>query len=186
MNFVIVAETIIRGNKADSRGYYKTETWYTLKCPKCQKEYTVSRSNLRVKKTPYCQPCSVSEQNRSNRLEGHTAARNALWQDYRKSARNRNLEFSVSLNEFEYLTSQRCHYCNRPPQRTISVSSGSKYTYNGIDRKDSNLGYVTGNMLPCCFPCNRAKSDMTYEEFLQYLDDLVSFRTKRAEEIMKL
>lgn len=186
MNLIIVSKDIKRSSKLGSNGYYKTETWYTLQCPDCKESYEVSRSNIRVKKTPYCLRCNAIRQGSYNKLGGHIAARNALWQDYRKGARRRNLEFSVSLNEFEYLTSQRCHYCNRPPQRTISVSSGSKYTYNGIDRKDSNLGYVTGNMLPCCFPCNRAKSDMTYEEFLQYLDDLVSFRTKRAEEIMKL
>lgn len=38
--------------------------------------------------------------------------------------------------------------------------------YNGVDRKDNAKGYVTGNCLPCCWPCNYAKgSRYTYEQF---------------------
>lgn len=44
--------------------------------------------------------------------------------------------------------------------------------YNGIDRKNSSEGYTLGNSLPCCRVCNRAKSDMDYEEFKQWIKDI--------------
>lgn len=39
--------------------------------------------------------------------------------------------------------------------------------YNGIDRVDSEKGYVVGNCVPCCYEVNRAKSNMTQSDFLE-------------------
>ena len=43
------------------------------------------------------------------------------------------------------------------------------YVYNGIDRVDSDGGYVTGNVVPCCWPCNRMKMDMVHADFLRHV-----------------
>ena len=47
--------------------------------------------------------------------------------------------------------------------------------YNGIDRKNSNLGYSLENIVPCCFICNRGKSNMNYEDWKNYLIKLSKF-----------
>lgn len=39
------------------------------------------------------------------------------------------------------------------------------FIYQGIDRVDSDKGYVTGNVLPCCRICNCAKGTLTKTEF---------------------
>jgi hypothetical protein len=36
---------------------------------------------------------------------------------------------------------------------------------NGIDRVVPDKGYVYDNCVPCCKYCNRAKSDLTTEQF---------------------
>jgi hypothetical protein len=41
--------------------------------------------------------------------------------------------------------------------------------YNGLDKKRPNGEYVSDNVLACCWPCNRAKGLLTYEEFLAYV-----------------
>lgn len=39
------------------------------------------------------------------------------------------------------------------------------FTYNGLDRVDPSRGYATDNVVPACIVCNRAKADMSREEF---------------------
>ena len=40
------------------------------------------------------------------------------------------------------------------------------YLYSGIDRIDSNLGYLENNVVPCCKFCNFMKLNLTTEDFL--------------------
>ena len=41
----------------------------------------------------------------------------------------------------------------------------SSFTFNGIDRKNNNLGYTYDNCVTACTTCNKAKNSMTIEEF---------------------
>ena len=47
--------------------------------------------------------------------------------------------------------------------------------YNGIDRKDNNIGYIVSNCLPCCSWCNKAKLTNKYEDFLNYIERVARF-----------
>jgi hypothetical protein len=42
--------------------------------------------------------------------------------------------------------------------------------FNGIDRKNNAIGYIVGNVLPCCKLCNYAKRTMGYNEFLNWVN----------------
>ncbi len=108
---------------------------------------------------------------RPHALPPGIAERNQLLSRYRIKAAERGLEFSLSIDEFEQLTAQDCHYCGRPPfQIKRNGSSRSNgYTYTGIDRVDSGQGYRTGNVVPCCGRCNSAKSDHNLDEFLTWI-----------------
>jgi len=96
---------------------------------------------------------------------------------YRYRARKRGIEFRISLQLFREITSKPCAYCGTGPSlvHTPKRANGS-YKYNGVDRKDADLGYVSGNVVPCCDICNRAKSDMNYDDFIDYLDRVAEFR----------
>jgi hypothetical protein len=48
-------------------------------------------------------------------------------------------------------------------------SRTNEYTYSGIDRLDNNIGYVSGNCVPCCSVCNYAKRDMTVDQFKNWI-----------------
>lgn len=41
--------------------------------------------------------------------------------------------------------------------------------WNGIDRKNNDLGYVASNCVPCCVICNRGKNNMSYNDFVSYI-----------------
>lgn len=96
---------------------------------------------------------------------------NGLFSQYRHNAKIRGFEWHLSMEQFEILTSRDCHYCGSSPNQT-AVFRRHKYTYNGVDRIDSLLGYTESNCVPCCGFCNRAKSDYSYQQFIDWLDRL--------------
>ena len=92
-----------------------------------------------------------------------------LYNRYKFKAEQKSLIFNLSLEQFKIITSQDCHYCKVKPSQKAK-NNNIIYIYNGIDRKDNNIGYELNNSLPCCKVCNRAKNSMTYIEFIEYLD----------------
>ena len=78
----------------------------------------------------------------------------------------------ISLELFEKMIYDDCFYCGSPPRQTILDgqfkgvrTSDKSITVNGIDRIDSSVGYVDGNVVTCCKYCNTAKSSLTQDEF---------------------
>jgi len=100
---------------------------------------------------------------------GH-AAKHATFDVCRRRAERRGIAFCLTETEFLSITSLNCFYCGSPPAN-VSKSGvyNGDYVYNGIDRVNSELGYVVGNCVPACIICNRAKSDLPLEEFLRWL-----------------
>ena len=95
--------------------------------------------------------------------------------EYRSNARRRQLEFNLSIEEFEELVSKECHYCGG-----FSVDRFEKSRGQGIDRKNSEIGYVSSNCVPCCSTCNFVKNSMRYDDFIKYIRKLYK-RTKSYE-----
>ena len=56
--------------------------------------------------------------------------------------------------------------------KTGKIRSGIPITYNGIDRIDSTKGYFNDNVVSCCKVCNRAKSNLSLEDFKQWAANL--------------
>jgi len=88
-----------------------------------------------------------------------------MWGYYRANANRTKdglvLPFELEKEAFEKLVFSECYYCGAPPKPV-----------NGIDRVDNRLGYLSGNVVSCCRRCNRAKDDMTVEEFLGWVEKL--------------
>lgn len=42
--------------------------------------------------------------------------------------------------------------------------------YNGIDRKNSNVGYTAANCVPACRRCNLAKREDSVSEFVGWIE----------------
>ena len=75
---------------------------------------------------------------------------------YKMNSKKRGYNFSLSFEQFKELIEGNCVYCG----------NGNN---NGIDRIDSSKGYVEGNVVTCCFNCNRAKSNLSQEEFAKQI-----------------
>jgi hypothetical protein len=121
--------------------------------------------------------------------EGQVAFHGAYLR-YERRAMKKKIPFKVTEEEFIKIISMRCHYCGTEPrdfnpyidshgnQRSDSQATidRSWVKMNGVDRKSSDDGYTLENCLSCCFPCNRAKGDMIYENYLNYLKQMIEFR----------
>ena len=115
--------------------------------------------------TMKCSDCSVKSKLSCKLRNPRDKAKVKLY-NYKKSAKKRNLTFELSDEEFLNLVKLPCHYCE----------------YNddviGIDRKDSNKGYVKSNILPCCEQCNLMKNDSTYKNFLNICEHIATINKK--------
>lgn len=76
---------------------------------------------------------------------------------YKYRANKKNIEFRLTKKSFNKIISKDCFYCKTPKA-------------GGIDRYNNNKGYYHGNIIPCCWNCNRAKSSMSIIEFEDYLE----------------
>jgi len=101
-----------------------------------------------------------------------------LYRMYQYKSKKRNKEFSLSVEQFGILIKRNCFYCNMEPLQVLEqVKSGDAHiTYNGIDRKDSDLGYTFDNSVTCCKRCNFSKSNMKFEEWMLHIKKIISFQ----------
>lgn len=113
----------------------------------------------------------AGERGRQLALPSGEAAFNELWGRYQRQARERALEFHLSMEEFRGLIQQNCFYCGAPPSNEVSARYGRNggLVYSGLDRKDGSRGYLPDNVVPCCVICNRAKNLMSVEEFAAWV-----------------
>ena len=66
---------------------------------------------------------------------------------YNTHAKKQGVSFDLTKEDFDILTIDNCKYCKRSPT-----------TWFGIDREIPSLGYVSGNVVSCCWDCNLDKS----------------------------
>ncbi len=113
-------------------------------------------------------------------LPSGKAHRNTVLQGYKRKARRRNLSWELTEAEFDSLTQSPCHYCgalpaSHPPYYRKKQQIIGDFPYNGIDRKDNLSGYTSSNVVPCCHTCNFAKRNLSYHEFVCYLNRVKNF-----------
>lgn len=173
---VLTLHSIVKNktNKGKIQNIYK---WNAI-CLSCNKEFIVPSSylNSNVKSCG----CKLKEHKKefgkkfagANKLIDGEAGFNILYNEYVRSADRRNFKFSITLEKFRELTKLTCHYCGEAPCK-ISYDSISKkttgYIFNGLDRKDSKIGYIEENVLPCCSICNYAKRSMSYTDYINHV-----------------
>ena len=136
----------------------------------CGKDVVVSSKNLNRKSTTHC-GCKRKENiSKAVRKEYGESTKHSLILAYKGNARAKNLIFELTDNKCIELFEDNCYYCGKPPSNIINRKNMyGEYTYNGIDRLDSKLGYVEGNVVTCCQCCNYMKNKYTEKEFLDII-----------------
>ena len=83
------------------------------------------------------------------------------------SHNKRSNEAPITYETFLDVSSKDCTYCGCKP--SMVSGSGSDHKHQGIDRIDSSIPYVDGNVVPCCTVCNYAKRTQDVDEFKRHV-----------------
>lgn len=132
---------------------------YMWKCLRCQKEYGPA-TGTQIAKYSYSKCCPRRLDEKANYL-GYKEITGSKLTQMKGGARRRNLEFSVSP---EYLwkvwedQGGRCAYSG------LKIEHGKDAS---LDRIDSSIGYVEGNVQWTAWIVNRMKLSIPHEEFIQ-------------------
>jgi len=169
----------------------RRESYWKVKC-ECGQEKTLRISHLRKVKSCGCLleefrkkilPNKIAKRNSKPYGE---AAKHTCYKGYVDRSKRKGIAFDFTKEEFLELTQKQCYYCGRKPRTTIKTETGKRkrngsFTYNGLDRIDSNRGYSKNNVLTCCEICNKAKRNMPQKDFLEWIDDLINYRNNNTQ-----
>jgi hypothetical protein len=110
------------------------------------------------------------------KIEFGEANFNYKYISYKHSAKNRNIDFCLTKDEFRGIIIKKCNYCNLEGKlHHTKRSENGLFVSNGIDRVDSSKGYFLDNCVPCCKVCNIMKSSLTKDEFIEHIRRIYNF-----------
>jgi hypothetical protein len=144
-------------NKRVSSG--KMVLFWNCTCS-CGKSVEKEGTSLRKGRTRSC-GCLLQEI--YDRPRTREAGLNAIIRGMKGNAKTRDLLWSLDDEIVKVLMSVQCIYCGQSPKQ--KHPRYPDVLYNGLDRIDSSRGYEINNVVPCCGRCNKAKNDMSLEEF---------------------
>lgn len=157
--------TAIRRAPKDPR--YPRKSFYLFRCD-CGKEKVIRTCAVVGGNTNTC-GCG-----RVGTIPKIESLYNQLFGHYMRSAKLRGFPFELTMAQFMSFLDKPCYYCGEVGSN--ETHTGRDYQgrrserlflkYNGIDRLDSSKGYVRGNVVPCCGPCNWAKNDASEAEYI--------------------
>lgn len=138
--------------------------YWECKCD-CGKIFFVASKHMRTRlKSCGC----LSKSNRFKTCDSKHVIGNCRYNHYKQGAIRRNLSWELSLDQFIELIFSNCYYCNLEP--FLLVKSGKhKLKTNGIDRVNTNIGYIIDNCVACCKFCNFAKGNSNLKDFLNWI-----------------
>ena len=166
---------------------FKKHSSWLCRCD-CGTEKFVRSAHLKRGLSTTC-GCSRKEAARTmgknRRLSGNLQAIRSRFNGYRYAAKNRDIEFHLTIEEFISITAKDCHYCGAAPSNVEKNATNPDdlslaFIYSGIDRLDNSQGYTIRNSVPCCRRCNLAKNDQSLKDFLRSAE-LVASRSKYRE-----
>lgn len=100
-------------------------------------------------------------------LSPGVAASNVLFNRRRREASKRGLAWGLSKDDFLRMSKENCFYCgSEPVSKHRERNFNGAYTYNGIDRKENQIGYSLDNCVTCCAECNFAKGVLSSSQWI--------------------
>ena len=132
-------------------------------------DFVTHSGSLRSGNTKSC-GC-LAKECKSQRISLNHSEVTAIILGYMRHAKGRGYEWSLTREQVQGLIEQDCHYCGSPPSNIKTVKNTIEpLLYSGIDRMDNDVGYVDSNVVACCAICNRAKLDMPYSDYINWIE----------------
>lgn len=132
----------------------------------CGNEKVIQASLISSGNTKSC-GCLIKKSSKNKRLPNDGGVVNHIILQYKRHAKDRDIQFLLSREEVDFLIRLPCYYCGEKSgnlKKTKNCKEG--FLHNGIDRKSSKLPYVQENCVPCCGICNKAKGIRSEKEFV--------------------
>jgi len=95
-----------------------------------------------------------------------------LYTRYINSAKQTNKLFSLNRQDFVRLVTSNCFYCGSDGEQKNTGRRKSVHKICGLDRINSDIGYILDNVVPCCWQCNNWKKAMKQIDFLNHVRDI--------------
>ena len=153
----------------------------------CGKEINTPACELRSGRRRFCN--AYKHGHNIKRLPDDMGTKNALYRGYRASAKRRGYEFELSFEEFTSLINKNCHFCGSEPTSRYKYGHYRETKeinlYNGIDRYDNTKGYTVENSVTCCSICNRAKSTIPPQDFIEWIKIAYKYNYKKQHSRQK-
>lgn len=127
-------------------------------CPHCNTALEVKAFEVNRTIRSVCKACAFKQGNNIK----YTI------RNIRTNAEKRGIQVLMTDEEIEDDIRQPCDYCGFLPDKG----------FNGLDRLDSMDCYRPGNVVPCCWFCNRAKFTMDPVSYLERCAAVVHHATK--------
>lgn len=148
--------------------------YVTAKC-KCGTVKDVKKNNLLTGKSKSC-GCTQKEnlpkisKNKPswNKKDNFEIGARQIFEQYKHSAKTRNLSFGLTFDFIKEKIKENCVYCNASPSN-VKIVNGAPISYNGLDRWDNSLGYDADNVVVCCKKCNYSKGTMDGSAFFEHM-----------------
>jgi hypothetical protein len=78
----------------------------------------------------------------------------------RRGRLKRGIKVLIEFDDFQKLINDKCYYCNKDNCR-------------GVDRVCADGNYELNNVKSCCNICNQMKNNMTHDDFLDHIDQIL-------------
>ncbi len=165
----------------------KSKTRYLCKC-ECGNLHETSGDSLRGGKSKSCgclKKAYIPKTFNKNRKQ-----QILIQLDKSTIEKRSKMKWWIDCIGFELFTKTsltNCYYCNTEPISKIcdrkknkdkTLISDDFILVNGIDRINSNIGYIEGNIVPCCKHCNTAKNTMSDSEFREWIKKIYAHYIK--------
>lgn len=155
-------------------GFHRAQ--WLCKC-ECGKEIVVRSNAFKTGNTKSCGCLSMDL--KKQRLPNNRGVINQIILQYKRHARDRNLDWNLSYDDVVEIIQKPCFYCGTEKSNHFTTKHCKEgYDYNGIDRVDSRKGYEINNVVPCCKTCNVAKNNMNQKDFILWVHKVAQY-TKR-------
>lgn len=178
-NFIVINKTNKKRTRKDGRNFFiyecrcdcgtlfestVAEFDYKFGCNDCAKQHhyemtVISRkNNINLTPSRRTELSKLSPESKDG-IKGSYA--NHVINSIKSTATKRNLSWNLDFIKAFYLIQEPCYYCGNEVK--------FPETRNGLDRLDNSKGYIENNVVPCCYPCNIAKHEMSENEFKSFI-----------------
>jgi hypothetical protein len=117
--------------------------------------------------------------------EANEIGPNRVYNHYKQASKKRGIDFQLSKEELKDIIEKECVYCGKTKSNEFKMKNTKKiknrfYAYNGIDRVNNEIGYVTNNCVSCCNICNLMKREMSYKEWINQIKTILEYNQQTA------